>query len=152
MERISTCNVTPIPLTRQGSFLYRSLQCIGLKDVYKFGVDIDVQVIGGICLFLAGMIGNVKCDAMLRHLRHQGKGYQIPRGFLFEYVSSPNHLCEIMEWLGFAIASNFSKASVAFFLFTCANLLPRALATHSFYVTKFEDYPARRKAVVPLLW
>ena len=59
---------------------------------------------------------------------------------------------EMLEWLGFAVASQFSLPSVAFVVYTASNLIPRAVAHHQWYLRKFDDYPKERKwAVVPFV-
>ena len=40
---------------------------------------------------------------------------------------------------------------VAFATYTLANLLPRGLSHHQWYIEKFEDYPKDRKAFIPFL-
>ena len=40
---------------------------------------------------------------------------------------------------------------VAFATYTLANLLPRGLSHHHWYLEKFEDYPKNRKAFIPFL-
>jgi 3-oxo-5-alpha-steroid 4-dehydrogenase 1 len=77
--------------------------------------------------------------------------YQIPYGGLFQYVSCPHFLGEIVEWIGFCIACHGSLASASFAIWTMANLGPRALAQHEWYQQKFDDYPKDRKAIVPFL-
>ena len=42
-------------------------------------------------------------------------------------------------------------AGLAFFLFTFANIFPRALAAHRAYRDNFPDYPTDRKAILPFL-
>jgi 3-oxo-5-alpha-steroid 4-dehydrogenase 1 len=106
----------------------------------------------GASLFAYGFLANLRADAILRSLRRPGEtGYRIPRGGLFEYVSSANYLAEIIEWLGFALATS-NAAGWAFFVFTLANLVPRALAHHRWYQAKFKDeYPRFRRAIVPFV-
>jgi hypothetical protein len=67
---------------------------------------------------------------------------------LYEYVSCPNYLGEMLEWCGWAIAT-WSLAGFAFAFYTIANIGPRALANHRWYREKFPDYPPQRKAVIP---
>jgi 3-oxo-5-alpha-steroid 4-dehydrogenase 1 len=62
----------------------------------------------GIAVFALGMWINVKSDDMLQRAKlkaHSDKTakskYVIIRVFLFEYVSSPNYLGEIIEWFGY---------------------------------------------------
>jgi protein-S-isoprenylcysteine O-methyltransferase Ste14 len=111
--------------------------------------DPRLWVGGGV--FLAGWVINFKADSMLFALRKPGEGgYQIPRGWLYEYVSCPNYLGEILIWCGWAIAT-WSLAGLAFALYTVANVGPRALAHHRWYRREFQDYPAQRKALIPFV-
>ena len=76
--------------------------------------------------------------------------YLIPQGWLFRFISSPHYFGEIIEWGGWALAT-WSIPGLAFFIFTFANLFPRAIASHKWYRETFKDYPADRKAVVPFI-
>ena len=91
------------------------LQCQTLWHVQAFPPDwhSHPQFILGLCLGVLGFGINIVSDATLRSLRNQGRGYQIPKGGLFEFVSTPHYFGEIMEWVGFAIACQFSMASIA---------------------------------------
>lgn len=106
----------------------------------------------GVLLFLSGMFINWKADYELIQLRKKTEtGYKIPRGRLFKYISSPNLAGEIMEWGGYALLT-WSLPALAFFIWTCANLVPRALANHRWYRQQFPQYPANRKALLPFIW
>lgn len=106
----------------------------------------------GMALFVIGMLINWHSDHLLIHLRKPGEThYAIPYGGLFRFVSSPNLLGEVVEWLGFAILT-WSLPGLAFFVWTCANLLPRALTNHRWYRERFPDYPTERKALIPFVW
>lgn len=103
----------------------------------------------GIVLFFTGVFINVKSDNMLINLRKPGEtGYKIPSGFLFKYVSCPNHFGEIVEWFGFAFLIGTLPA-YSFALWTFVNLVPRTLDHHKWYHQKFSDYPKDRMAVIP---
>ena len=116
---------------------------------YGAGWTADPRFLAGSALFLAGLALNIHSDNILIRLRKPGgSGYSIPRGGAFRFVSCPNYLGELMEWAGWALAT-WSTAGLAFFAFTAANLVPRALAHHRWYRDRFEDYPAGRKALVP---
>ncbi|XP_076863882.1 3-oxo-5-alpha-steroid 4-dehydrogenase 1 [Brachyhypopomus gauderio] len=108
--------------------------------------------ITGSCLWFIGWVINIHSDHILRNLRAPGeKGYKIPRGGMFEYVSGANFLGEITEWSGFALAGH-SVHSAAFALFTAIVLSSRAAAHHKWYLMKFEDYPKPRKALIPFIF
>jgi len=112
----------------------------------------DPRFIAGVLIFITGMTINWMADTRLINLRKPGEtGYKIPRGWLFEYISCPNLFGEILEWLGFAILT-WSVPGAVFFVWTFANLVPRAIAHHKWYKEKFPDYPKQRKAVFPFLW
>jgi protein-S-isoprenylcysteine O-methyltransferase Ste14 len=112
---------------------------------------VDPRFVAGVLVFFSGLAVNVRADRRLMALRAPGEtGYKIPRGGLYEYVSSPNYLGEIVEWLGWALAT-WSLAGLAFAVYTIANLLPRALQHHAWYRRTFPDYPPGRKALVPFV-
>jgi 3-oxo-5-alpha-steroid 4-dehydrogenase 1 len=114
------------------------------------GLDLPFAV--GVALFLGGMALNVHSDHVLRRLRAPGEvGYRIPVRGAFAWVSAPNYLGELLEWVGFAIAAQ-TLAAWAFAAFTFANLAPRALANHRWYRATFPAYPAARKALIPFVW
>jgi len=110
-----------------------------------------VRLTIGLLFFFAGFAVNLHSDHILRNLRNPGEtGYRIPQGGFFELVSCANYFGEMVEWFGFALAS-WSIVGFAFSFFTVANLLPRALSHHKWYLVKFEDYPKERKAVIPYI-
>jgi len=117
----------------------------------------------GLCLFMSGVILNVHSDEILNNLRREVGGtrsssataskYRIPSGGGFRFVSAPHYLGEIVEWAGFAMMTNNSRAAWAFVAFTASNLVPRAVAHHKWYHEHFPNtYPRHRKAIVPFLW
>ena len=94
---------------------------------------------------------NVHSDNILMALRRPGETeYRIPRGGLFRFVTMPNYLGELLEWFAWALAT-WSLAGLAFAVFTAANLVPRAIANHRWYLERFPDYPQDRKAIVPFV-
>ncbi|MCA9719792.1 MAG: DUF1295 domain-containing protein [Myxococcales bacterium] len=111
----------------------------------------DPRFLFGVALFAFGYAVNHQADAILRGLRAPGeRGYKIPYGGLYRWISCPNYFGEILEWIGFAIAA-WTPAAAAFALFTASNLIPRAVAHHRWYHAKFSGYPRERKAVIPHL-
>lgn len=111
----------------------------------------DPRFVGGFVLFAAGFALNQHSDRILLRLRGPGdSGYKIPHGGAYRYVSCPNYLGEIIEWGGWALAC-WNPGALAFFVWTVANLAPRAFKTHRWYQERFPDYPTERKAILPYL-
>ena len=109
----------------------------------------DIRFISGLVIFLTGMLINWKADNMLIGLRKPGEThYAIPQGWLFNKISCPNLLGELIEWMGFAILC-WNLPALAFFIWTAANLIPRALSHHKWYKENFKEYPPGRKAIFP---
>jgi len=105
----------------------------------------------GALLFVSGLGLNILSDRILRNLRKPGEtGYQIPQGGAFRFVSCPNYLGEIIEWIGFALMAG-TPAALSFAIWTAANLIPRALSHHRWYKNQFAVYPRHRKAVIPFM-
>ena len=103
----------------------------------------------GLAVFILGWLINIRTDEILLRLREPNETkYLIPRGGLFEWVSCPNFLGEMILWCGWAIMC-WNLAALSFAVWTIANLFPRALAHHRWYRRTFADYPANRKAVFP---
>lgn len=112
----------------------------------------DPRFVAGAVVFLTGMAINLHADGVLRALRKPGEtSYRIPLGGLYRWVSCPNYLGEILEWIGFAIAT-WSLPALGFALWTIANLAPRARSHHRWYRETFPDYPPERRALLPFLW
>ena len=108
--------------------------------------------LAGVAVFFTGWGINTWADRVLRDLRKPGEtGYKIPRGGLYEYVTCPNYLGEIIEWFGWALAT-LSLPGLAFALYTASNIGPRAKTNHDWYLEKFPDYPKQRKRLIPFIW
>jgi protein-S-isoprenylcysteine O-methyltransferase Ste14 len=113
---------------------------------------LEPRFVLGLSLFITGFVINRHADRTLRHLRENGEsGYTVPRGGMYRWISCPNYFGEIVEWIGWSIAT-WSLAGLAFAVWTAANLVPRARSHHKWYQESFADYPPERKALVPRLW
>ena len=109
------------------------------------------QFVTGVLLFITGFIINKTADEKLRLMRKESpKEYVVPKGWLFNYISSPHYFGEIIEWTGWAVLT-WSVPGLAFAVFTFANLFPRGVASHRWYKANFRDYPKNRKAVIPFI-
>jgi len=78
------------------------------------------------------------------------KQYYLPEGGLYNLVSSPNYLGEILEWSGWAIAT-WSLPGLLFALGAVGCIGVRSIHTHKWYKDCFKDYPKDRKALIPFI-
>lgn len=78
------------------------------------------------------------------------KHYYLPEDGLYDLVSSPNYLGEIIEWTGWAIAT-WSMPGLLFALGAVGCIGVRSIHTHKWYKDCFEDYPKNRKALIPFI-
>ena len=123
-----------------------------LGSIQSYTIDYlsNWNFILGIILFIVGMRINMQSDTILLNLRSENKGYHIPNGRFFKYVSYPNYFGEILEWTAFALMT-WSWAGLSFMIWTMANLVPRAIKGHQWYHQQFDDYPKDRKAIFPFV-
>jgi very-long-chain enoyl-CoA reductase len=112
----------------------------------------------GVVVFVLAELGNAKAHRMLRDLRPTGTTLRaIPRGFLFERVSSPHYLFEIASWVGFAIVTQ-TWAALAFLIVGAGILSSWAHVRHQAYLKDFdgqggrEKYPPQRRALIPSIF
>jgi len=106
----------------------------------------------GTTIFIIGYVINKHSDKILSQLKNKSNGeYKIPYGGLFNWVSAPHYFGEIVEWVGWAILT-WSISGWVFALFTFANLAPRAVTSHKWYLENFRDYPRSRRALIPRIW
>lgn len=112
------------------------------------------QFILGTFLFLSGMVINIHSDHVIRTLRKPGdtKHYFPTRG-MYRYVTSGNYFGECLEWLGFACLT-WSWAGLVFFIWTFANLAPRAKRIQKKYQEEFPEAFAKTnpKAILPFIF
>lgn len=108
----------------------------------------------GTVIFLLGMWINLQSDYIIRHLRKPGDTrHYIPKGGMFRYVTSANYFGECVEWLGYAILT-WSVGGLVFFIWTFANLAPRAHSLHQRYLKEFGDEYRRlgRHYIIPYIY
>lgn len=107
----------------------------------------------GLVVFFVGMAINLHSDHVIRNLRKPGDTrHYLPRGGMYDLVTSANYFGELLEWTGFAIAAG-SPAAWVFVWWTAANLVPRAHAIHRKYRNEFGDAAVgNRKRIIPFIY
>lgn len=106
----------------------------------------------GLALTLLGQGGNLYHHYLLARMRKDSeKKYVIPSGGLFDFVTMPHYFCEILAWLGIACVTQHLNAflSVADM---CSYLGGRSVATTRWYRSKFDNYPEKRKHMIPFVF
>lgn len=110
------------------------------------------QFIIGTLLFFTGMGINIQSDYIVRHLRKPGDtNHYLPKGGMFNYVTSANYSGEIIEWCGFAILT-WSASGAVFAWWTIANLVPRANTIYHKYKMMFGNELGKRKRIIPFIY
>lgn len=132
----------------QGTWIFR----LAPETLYTTDWLYTPQFIIGVIIFFAGMIINKHSDYIIRNLRKPGDtSHYLPKGGLFNYVTSANYLGEIIEWIGFAILT-WSASGAVFAWWTIANLVPRANAIYKKYKSTFGEELGNRKRVIPFIY
>ena len=99
----------------------------------------------GLGLALVMQASNFVCHVILRNLRRPGeKGYKIPKGFLFNYVTCANYCTEIYGWFFFNVATQ-SVWGVLFMLAGAGQMLQWAVAKHKRLRKLFDGKNGREK-------
>ena len=108
----------------------------------------------GALMYYSGLALVIWHDHIMRVLRPcpGGARYCIPQGGLFDYATAAHYLSELWMWLGFAVMFG-GPGGMFIFLVSLVNLVPRSAATHSWYLSKFDNYASLERArLVPFLW
>ena len=122
------------------------------QDLYTEAWLRSPQFVVGTLLFFVGMGINWHSDYIIRHLRKPGDtNHYLPKGGMFDYVTSANYFGEIVEWCGFAVLT-WSASGAVFAWWTIANLEPRANAIYHKYKAMFGDEFGNRKRVFPFIY
>ncbi|HIT15744.1 MAG TPA: DUF1295 domain-containing protein [Candidatus Avimuribaculum pullicola] len=123
-------------------------------DHYSIDWLFTPQFVAGVTVFFMGMAININSDSIIRNLRRPGDSkHYLPRGGMFNYVSSANYFGELLEWTGFAILT-WSWAGAVFALWTFANLAPRAEQIYKRYSQEFgeEFTKLKLRRIIPYIY
>jgi 3-oxo-5-alpha-steroid 4-dehydrogenase 1 len=152
----------PLAITAMGAMfnlMNSSLLCASVvlfptdayTDICSYATNWNFWV--GIAVFFLGMYTHMKADHTIRHLRKPGDtNHYLPKGGMFDYVTSANYFGELLEWTGFAILL-CNPAAWMFVWWTAANLVPRAHAINKKYRAEFgNEQVGKRKRVIPFIY
>lgn len=117
--------------------------------------DLKWTDIGGALLFIWAAYRQHNCAVILANLRKNTNGtvehykHMMPKGDLFEYVSSPHLLCEVVLYLSLGIILWGHTTWPYVFVWVLSNQMECALLAHWWYLSEFKDYPKSRRALIP---
>lgn len=123
-------------------------------DYYSCSWLLSPQFILGTIVYFIGMGINIHSDHVIRTLRKPGDtGHYFPTRGMYRYVTSGNYFGECVEWLGFACLT-WSWAGLVFFIWSFANLAPRARRINARYQKEFPEEFSKTnpKAIIPFIF
>lgn len=134
------------------NLLNGTINALWLMQIKEYSIAefYSFHFIIGVVIFILGFAIHFYCDHIMRLYKKNNSSYIVPQQFPHTLVAAPNYLGEIIQWIGWAIAT-WSLAGVAFAVFTLANLMPRAIAHLKWYRKTFPEYPRKRKAIIPFV-
>ncbi|XP_030022781.2 polyprenol reductase [Manduca sexta] len=77
--------------------------------------------------------------------------HSVPRGRLFEYVSSPHRMCEVVMYTILLMLIP-TKTFFCIYLWVLGNQFQTAITAHDWYKKTFSNYPPNRKAIIPYIF
>lgn len=127
-----------------GSFLFS-------RD-FKFNPVLPEFKFVWIGLFLFSEIQNLKCHMIQRNLKEENQGKKgIPKGNLFDYVTSANYTWEICSWIFFSLFVNLT-ISYVFTILGALIMAKWAIGKHKQMIKLFgSSYGKTRKAIIPFI-
>lgn len=109
-------------------------------------------------LFIYASHHQHKCHIILGNLRKDKTGqiisekHYVPSSSLFEFVSCPHFLTEIIIYFCILVAQDFSNYYWnLIFLLVLSTQIINAITEHRWYKKNYRDYPKERKAIIPKL-
>lgn len=109
-------------------------------------------------LFIYASHYQQKCHKILANLRKDKAGnvisekHYVPSGGLFEYVSCPHFLIEVILYFLILVVQGFNNTYWnLIFLMVLSTQTINAITEHRWYKKNYKDYPKERKAIFPIL-
>ncbi|KAG5882537.1 hypothetical protein JTB14_038148 [Gonioctena quinquepunctata] len=95
---------------------------------------------------------------ILANLRKNKKGdvvtseHKLPQGGMFEYLSAPHQTAEILMYLSITILLWYNITWFFVFTWVLSNQVETILLSHWWYQATFNEFPKKRKALIPYLY
>ncbi|CAB3241191.1 unnamed protein product [Arctia plantaginis] len=106
-------------------------------------------------IFLVTWYEQFRSNIIFANLRKDKKSgkvvteeHRIPHGRMFEYVSSPHRMCEIILYTILLLLVP-TRTFFCIYLWVLGNQIQTAIQAHEWYKKTFDNYPTNRYAVFP---
>ncbi|XP_043492674.1 polyprenol reductase [Polistes fuscatus] len=108
-------------------------------------------------IFLLSSFVQLQSNFILANLRKSNNkvvfdGYKVPHGGLFEYITSPLQLTEILIYLSLSVILWQSNTFHYVTLWVIVNQVHCAIMEHKWYRQTFKNYPKKRRNLIPYLF
>lgn len=126
------------------------------RDSIKWN-DLRTTILAVPCtvIFLITWYEQFQTNIIFANLRKDKKSgevvteeHKIPHGRMFEYVSSPHRMCEIILYTVLLMLVP-TKTFFCIYLWVLGNQIQTAIQAHEWYKKSFDKYPTNRYAVFP---
>ena len=127
--------------------------CVGALLYGGVKRHMAVQILLAVLFVACAVVAGIH-DYRLCALRLAGpKGYQIPKGLLFTWISGPNYAFELLQWIAYIFFLPFGWPMAVVGMWLAVNITGRAEANHEAYVKKIfkSKYPDERCPYVPFV-
>lgn len=121
-----------------------------------------VSILFGLIFFAVGSLvqcrSHVTLAGLRRRTRPDGKrlivtyDHMIPYGHLFQLVSNPHYLAEVMIYAAFLLISHFDFTFLLLFLYVLLSHMIMAEQSHQWYQEKFKKLYPSRAVLIPCVY
>jgi hypothetical protein len=122
---------------------------LSISSIFSIGVGLE--------LFLIASVLQYSSHKILASIRNQSTGasryaYTVPKGGMFNFVSCPHYLAELLIYASFAIVSRGTIGSLLLLTFVSITMVSQGIKTHRWYLHIFSKEKLEgRKAIIPFL-
>ncbi|RZC41260.1 polyprenol reductase-like [Asbolus verrucosus] len=120
--------------------------------------DIGITEVFAITLFMWAWYHQHVATVILANLRKNRKGnivnqnYDIPQGDWFDYFSSPHLIAEVIMYTGLTLLLSDNTTWWYVYAWVVSGQVESILLSHWWYQSYFQNFPSKRKALVPFLF
>lgn len=127
------------------------------KDLVIDFSSVEIHHIIGMLVYICGFIVQSQSIRILADLRrkngkkHVKDKHKMPEGGMFEIVSCPHMLAEVLVYVGILIILGRHTGWLIVTSWVVSNQIQVAVMNHKWYHETFKDYPRHRRAIFPFI-